>query len=465
MKWVFLGVLALAVGLYVVAKVTMPVVKSEGVVTLVWATDENPARKEQLDLFRAWYLKKYGEKIDVRIDPANTQSNKVVVQSVAGTGPDMFDLFARPTLEAYVQSGIILDVTDEAKKHDFYYDKVWESVHPSFVYQGRQYGFPDNAVGSGFFYHKDLFDQAGVPYPKPGWTWNDFLKIAPKLTKKRPDGQKQFALYNADPLSMIYQNGGRIFNENATKCIIDSPKALYALQFYADLREKGYIPSASDIASQASSGGWGTGGTNLFAAKFYAMSLAGRYWLIQYTKDTEAALQRGEKAPYNLGVADIPQFTEQHGFAGARVTGINRNGKQIKYALRFIEFLASEPFNKQINRSFDAMATVKEYCQGPTGIADGPAPLPGLEIANDDTWVRSMRYSKESDYSPFISTNRWRTLWPETLGLMDAGQATPKQVLSTFEKLVNEEIQRNIKRDPDLRMKYNQALKQEGSNE
>jgi len=36
------------------------------------------------------------------------------------------------------------------------------------------------AIPSGFtmivlYYNKDLFDQYGVPYPQPGWTWDDFV--------------------------------------------------------------------------------------------------------------------------------------------------------------------------------------------------------------------------------------------------------------------------------------------------
>ena len=32
------------------------------------------------------------------------------------------------------------------------------------------------------YYNKDLFDKAGVPYPKDGWTWEDFQDTAVKLT-------------------------------------------------------------------------------------------------------------------------------------------------------------------------------------------------------------------------------------------------------------------------------------------
>ena len=31
-------------------------------------------------------------------------------------------------------------------------------------------------------YNRDLFDEAGVDYPKEGWTWDEFREVAKKLT-------------------------------------------------------------------------------------------------------------------------------------------------------------------------------------------------------------------------------------------------------------------------------------------
>ena len=37
-------------------------------------------------------------------------------------------------------------------------------------------------------YNRDLFDKAGVDYPKEGWTWDDFREVAKKLTVKDGSG-------------------------------------------------------------------------------------------------------------------------------------------------------------------------------------------------------------------------------------------------------------------------------------
>jgi hypothetical protein len=81
MKWVFIAGFALAILLTLVAVGTMPRPHYDGVTQLVWATDDNPARQEQMQLFRAWHQQHYGQKIDIRIDPANYSGDKIVIQS------------------------------------------------------------------------------------------------------------------------------------------------------------------------------------------------------------------------------------------------------------------------------------------------------------------------------------------------------------------------------------------------
>ena len=464
MKWVFWGSLALAVSLSLLAWATRPSEHFEGVAQLVWATDDNPARQEQIELFKAWHLQHYGEKIDIRTDPSIYMSeDKIVVQALAGVGPDLFDYFGHTTLESYVKAGIIVDVTDVARARGFTPEQVWEGVRPSFVYGGREYGFPDNTCNYALIYKKDFFDKAGLRYPSGDMTWDDFMKIAGKLSGKLPNGQRQFAIMNIDTKSMMYSNGAQLFTPHGTRCILDSPQAIQALQFAYDLSHTyHYLPTAGDLASQASAGGWGGGTANSFTTPFYAMRMGGRYEFIAWQRDTEALMARGKPAPYHLGVSPMPRFKIPYGGVGSRCTGINRNSKNIKYALRFLEFLSSEAFNREVNRGFDALASVKQYCDGPTGIADGPPPLPGLEAANDPVWKEIMAYGHEGETSPFILSAKCDQYFNDMWGLVDAGQLSPAEGLHKFTRQVNAKIQLNISRDSQLRALYTQCSAAEG---
>ena len=60
---------------------------------------------------------------------------------------------------------------------DFY-----PEVIAAFTRDGQLVGIPQNVSSLVIYYNQRLFDQAGIPYPTDGWTWDDFLQAARALT-------------------------------------------------------------------------------------------------------------------------------------------------------------------------------------------------------------------------------------------------------------------------------------------
>ncbi len=127
------------------------------------------------------------------------------------------------------------------KKADFYP----ESIQP-FTWHGTLMCIPQNLSSLVVYYNKKLFDQAGVAYPKPDWTWNDFLETAKALTKDtNGDGTPdqyglgtEVSIFRVAPF--IWQNGGELVDnvENPSRLAIDSPEAAEAIQWFVDLQVK-----------------------------------------------------------------------------------------------------------------------------------------------------------------------------------------------------------------------------------
>lgn len=57
--------------------------------------------------------------------------------------------------------------------------------------KGKLWGLPLQASVTAIYYNKDLFDQAGIPYPDTSWTWADFEETARALTLDR-GGARQY---------------------------------------------------------------------------------------------------------------------------------------------------------------------------------------------------------------------------------------------------------------------------------
>jgi multiple sugar transport system substrate-binding protein len=88
------------------------------------------------------------------------------------------------------------------------------------------------------YYNRDLFDQHGVTHPQIEWTWDDFKRAGQAMYRPQ-SGTYGYTpdVYRNDPLSFIYQNGGRVFDDlkNPTRTTFDDPLTVEALDWYARL--------------------------------------------------------------------------------------------------------------------------------------------------------------------------------------------------------------------------------------
>src|SRR5262245_29525871 len=128
--------------LSLIAWTTQPKPIERTKIQLVWTSDDNPFRRAQLAPFNDIYPRYHLE-----LDPGNVELEKVIVQSQAGVGPDLFDCYSGFALTAFVKAGIAWDITDELKKRGIDVEKeTWPATLPCCIYNGRVYGFPVNAA-------------------------------------------------------------------------------------------------------------------------------------------------------------------------------------------------------------------------------------------------------------------------------------------------------------------------------
>src|SRR5690349_12652351 len=252
---------------------------------LIWVSDDNPARRRQIALFNAECASGEAHSKGVKLDPSNVAMEKVIVQSIGGVGPDLFDSYTGNTLASYVRSGTAMDVTDILKSKGLSAEQMWPCVRSRCVYNGRLYGWPTNAAADALFLNEQLFERSGEPLPaKRPWTWQEFLPLAQRLTKRDSSGHTlQYGLLAEWALFWpicVRQWGGHFYSEDGTRCTLDSPEAIAGIQFAHDLIYKYRVmPSPVEEAAMSGQGGWGTGTINWFGAGRGAMAIGGRWWL------------------------------------------------------------------------------------------------------------------------------------------------------------------------------------------
>jgi multiple sugar transport system substrate-binding protein len=188
----------------------------------------------------------------------------------SGTAADLFWVDI-DHLSGYANQGSLMDLTDLLKNDKTHPAANLDDYFPGAIaagtYKDKLYGLAWIQQPLVLYVNLDMFKTAGLSLPTADWTWDDFSKAAQKLTIDGagktaddpafdPKTTKQwgFTTNGADwpPTQMyIWQAGGVTISPDFKTSPIDSPEAVKAEQWYADLALKSHVsPTPSQIKDQ-----------------------------------------------------------------------------------------------------------------------------------------------------------------------------------------------------------------------
>ena len=444
MRLFFFGTLLVLLILSVIAWSIQPRVENDGKIPLVWVSDDNPARRDQLDLFNT-----LNPSCRLRLDPGNGAMEKVIVQSLGGVGPDLFDCYDGFQLSAYVRSGVAWDVTDALKARNVDIGTIWPPLQQYVMYDGRVYGFGTNLSADAIWYNKAIFDAEGVPYPNGPWTWDQFIPLAQKMTKRDASGritQYGFMCEWWNWLHYVYQFGGRVYTPDGTRCVVDSPETIAGVQLLHDLIYKYHVtPSPVEEAAMATQGGWGSGSITRFGAGKAAMALGGRWWLctLRDYKDLK------------LGVAESPYARTRIFRAYGKATLVNRHSPRREEALRFLQYQATHEYNDLINSQADGIGPVVRDTYSDTFLHNPRFP----QEDQNAVWREAALHSQSDQVSPYINGQTASRIINKQLDLVKNDQKSPEEAMRAAARQINAEIAKALQQDPSLRQHYEQRVK------
>lgn len=249
---------------------------------------------------------------------------RLMTSVVAGTAPDAFELNFE-NFAAYAMKGTIQPLDELIEKSGFDISVSDPNALAAFRSGGKQYGLPFSFSNVIILYNKDLFDQAGVPYPTSDWTWAEQLDAAVKI---RALDEDIFGIFQPIQFHEFYkvvrQNGGSLFNEDMTKFTVNTPENVETLQYMVDRVQKHNVMPTEEQLS-------GMGDWDLFAAGRLGMLVTGS-WAFPYMM---------ENCDFDWDIAVEPGNTAKatHFFANGVV--INKDTKKAEAAFEWIKFLSA----------------------------------------------------------------------------------------------------------------------------
>lgn len=285
--------------------------------------------ESELKILKPILIEFENENPDIKIDFLHIPQNyfqKLHLLFASNTSPDVL-FINNQYLPIYANAGVLEDLTgyDEYFNKNDFYKKSLESLS----WNNKLYAIPRDISNLVIFYNKDIFKKYNVPYPKPGWKYEDFIKTAQKLTHKP---EIYGISFEEEPL--FYLPYLMSFGLDDVPRYEDE-KTQIGLKKYADLRKKYKVaPLKEEIASATMA--------QMFLQGKLAMHLSGRWLVPKYRDD----------AKFDWDIVEFPQGTsgsivplDSSGWA------ISKSSKHKKEAARLIQFLASKKSSNQFTQS------------------------------------------------------------------------------------------------------------------
>ena len=173
---------------------------------------------------------------------------------VAGNGPDVVVSTDTWNPVNYALRNSAEDLT-QFKDFDEVVSQFLPSAYAALEWEGGVYGLPETQLVSLLFYRGDILDEYGLEVPE---TWQDLINLLPTIQGNNMSVGVFFptiALPNLfSYLSLIYQNGGRIYSDDATHTVVNEEPAVRAFEFYTSLYTDYGLPVEYDFLTRFRSG-------------------------------------------------------------------------------------------------------------------------------------------------------------------------------------------------------------------
>jgi multiple sugar transport system substrate-binding protein len=269
-------------------------------------------------------------KVNVDVSDWDSYWTKLKTLLAANTPPDVFAMDA-PLYLDYQSRGVLLNLQPFIDKNPSMLDGLFPNTLTAYKTPDGYFGLPRDFQTIAVFYNKDMFDKAGVAYPKAGWTYDDLRATAKALTQDtNGDGKIDQFGYVIDPWDfepgmseVIWAYGGDLINADHTKTLLGDPKARQAFQFLHDMMFVDKSIPDPNTSSQY--------GGDLFLSGNAAMIAMGHWAVPSYA----TAKFKWDVVPMPKGPAGQATSVNSAGFV------VGKGSKNPEAAFAFIKFVES----------------------------------------------------------------------------------------------------------------------------
>ncbi len=226
-------------------------VGADGSVTITMWHGQADQGKATLDTLVADFQRK-NPKIKVEASSggvlADSMLQKITTALSSGQYPDIAYIFG-PDIASVARSPKVAHLGKYTQEASLRWDDFYPAARDAVTVDGEARGFPALVDNLCVAYNTKVFADAGVPVPRAGWTWDEFVATARRLTNPSkgifgtgwPADGGEDCVWRVYP--MIWDAGGDILAKDGKTVAFDGPSGLRALQTINQLgKDKSVYP-------------------------------------------------------------------------------------------------------------------------------------------------------------------------------------------------------------------------------
>lgn len=223
----------------------------------VWVT----TGRDQMDVIRQLVNESFTTETGIPVTLKLVSANVLLTSTSVGRGPDAVIQVSSTVPVDFAVRDAAYDIT---QFEDF--EEVSARFHKAaldcFAFNGHYYGLPDQMSFPVLFYRTDILNKYNIPVPT---TWEEVISIIPYLQANNMEfyldresmltlgtsvGVGSSKAVNTVYLSMLYQNGGELYNEAGTASMLNSDESLDAFTTWTEFYTRHSFSTTMDFVTR-----------------------------------------------------------------------------------------------------------------------------------------------------------------------------------------------------------------------
>lgn len=201
----------------------------------IWILSGTTGNRDQSTVLKTLIDQSFTPKTGVKVNVKLISQDSLLSAVVAGNGPDVvLGLASSLPIEYAIRNANenLMQFPDcEQVLSQFY-----PSAYLRYQFDGGLYALPETETFSLLFYRKDLLEQIGLEIPE---TWDELVSMLPTLQDNKLEVGIPYPTIQAPSAGIfytqLYQNGGTVYNNNGSRCLIDNEEGVKAFKDYTSL--------------------------------------------------------------------------------------------------------------------------------------------------------------------------------------------------------------------------------------